>query len=58
MNISTCVTSYTLMSCSTKDGELAEERKEFESFRRKLQRQLTELTDEMDLQKREITTGG
>jgi Skp family chaperone for outer membrane proteins len=42
---------------STKDGEIQEERKEFESFKRKLQRQLTQLEEEMDAQKRELTLG-
>lgn len=42
---------------STKDGEFQEERKEFESFKRKLQRQLTQVEEEMDAQKRELTTG-
>ena len=42
---------------STKDGEIQEERKEFENFKRTLQRKLTEVEEEMDTQKRELTTG-
>ncbi|KAH3712621.1 hypothetical protein DPMN_072373 [Dreissena polymorpha] len=34
---------------------MQEERKEFQSFKRKLQRQLTQVEEEMDSQKREIT---
>ena len=40
-----------------KDGEVQEERKEYESFKRKLQQQLTHLEEETDAQKREITAG-
>ena len=42
---------------SSKDGELNEERKEYEDFRRKLQHQLTSLHNELDTQRRELTAG-
>ncbi|XP_012941304.1 coiled-coil domain-containing protein 57 [Aplysia californica] len=41
---------------SCKDGELQEERKEYEQFRRNLQLQLTNLHNELDTQKKELTT--
>ncbi|KAK3090504.1 hypothetical protein FSP39_012356 [Pinctada imbricata] len=40
---------------SKKDAEFHEERKEFENFKRSLQRQLKEVEDELDTQKRELT---
>ncbi|PVD37458.1 hypothetical protein C0Q70_00048 [Pomacea canaliculata] len=41
---------------STKNGELTRERAEFESLRRKLQRQLTDLDADLDRQRHELTT--
>ena len=49
---------FSLFVHSAKDGEIQEERKEFENFKRTLQRKLTEVEEEMDAQKRELTTGG
>lgn len=42
---------------STKNGELQKERSEFESLRRKLQSQLTELEAESVKQRHELSTG-
>ena len=46
-----------ILFLSSKDGELNEERKEYEDFRRKLQHQLTSLHNELDTQRRELTAG-
>ncbi|XP_021344290.1 coiled-coil domain-containing protein 57-like, partial [Mizuhopecten yessoensis] len=40
--------------CS-KDSELQQERKEFENFKRTLQRKLTEVEEELDTQRRELS---
>jgi hypothetical protein len=41
---------------SNKDTELQDERKEFEQFKRNLQRKMTEIEEELDTQKRELET--
>ena len=41
---------------SNKDAELQDERKEFEQFKRNLQRKMTEVEEELDTQKRELET--
>jgi hypothetical protein len=41
---------------SNKDAELQDERKEFEQFKRNLQRKMTEIEEELDTQKRELET--
>ncbi|CAL1527468.1 unnamed protein product [Lymnaea stagnalis] len=41
---------------SCKDKELLDERKEYEQFRRDLQRQLVNVQNELDIQKRELTS--
>ena len=43
--------------CSTKNGELQQERSEFESLRRTLQRQLTELQADLEKQRQELSIG-
>lgn len=40
---------------SNKDGELQDERKEYEQFRRNLQLQLLNVQNELDTQKSELT---
>lgn len=40
---------------SSKDSEINQERKEFEMFKRNLQRQLKQVEDDLDTQKRELT---
>ena len=41
---------------SNKNTELQDERKEFEQFKRNLQRKMTEIEEELDTQKRELET--
>ena len=41
---------------SNKDAELQDERKEFEQFKRNLQRKMTEVEEELDSQRRELET--
>ena len=40
-----------------KDAEIEEERKELNSFRRNLQKQISEVEEELELQKRELNAG-
>lgn len=48
---------YVLLSYSAKDAEVVQERNGLEAFQRNLERQVKELEEELDIQRRELTSG-